>query len=203
MKRNAVVLAIVACLILVSSVAFAGRNYGGYANLTWVPGNHVRYADQPLAVKNLYLRLEQIHEICGCEFGMSWGKDVGTPDIGCFELIDVQAPIGTDCNFLMRGTVIFGLKDVQMNRVDAAFAGSGWVSVCTGGQTARLPFDFSMCDPGDTGWFCLEYCKVTDHFGMIDWMTIVLGNPGWSCAYIVGPTPTEPATWGSIKALYR
>ena len=204
MKRSIVVLAVIACMILSSSVALAGRNAGGKANLTWVLSNHVRYmVMNPQTITNLYLRLEQIAEVVGVEYGMAWGMDVGTPYLGCYELIDVQAPVGTDCQYLMRGTVVFGLKDIQANRVDAAFAGSDWVITCTGGQTARMPFDFSMCDALDTGWFCLEYCMVTDHFGQIDDMEIILGNPGWSCAYIVGPTATEPATWGSIKALYR
>jgi hypothetical protein len=203
MKRCIVVFTILVGMLLVSNVAIAGRNFGGYANLTWVLSNHVRFTTLPGGTADLFLRLEQISEIAGCEFGMYWGKDVGDPDFGCFELIDVTAPTGTDCKYLMRGTVVFGMKNIQFGYVAAAFAGSRWVSVCTGGQTARMPFDFSFCDPSDTGWFCLQYCKVTDHFGMIDVMTLINGDPGWSCAYIVGPTATQSATWGSIKALYR
>jgi hypothetical protein len=190
--------------MLIASSAFAGLNWGGKANLTWVLGNHVRYtAPNPQAVKDLYLRVEETSEVVGCEFGMAWGLDVGVPFAGCYELLDVQGPVATNCFYLMRGAVVFGLKDIQSNRVDAAFAGSDWVVTCTGGQTAKMPFDFSFCNIDDTGWFCLEYCKVTDHFGQIDDMEIILGNPGWSCAYITDITSTEPATWGSIKALYR
>jgi hypothetical protein len=198
-----VVLVLIAGMLIVSNVALAGRNDGGYANLTWVIGNHVRFNSLPAGVGTLYLRLEQISEIAGCEFGMTWGKDFGDPDFGCFELIDVSAQAGTDCNFLMRGTIVFGMKEIGVNRVDAAFAGSEWINACTGGQTARMPFDFSFCDLGDTGWFCLEYCKVADHFGMIDELTIIHGEPGWSCAYIVSPTGTQPKTWGTIKAMYK
>jgi hypothetical protein len=203
MLRRIIIIAVIASMLLVSGVAFAGRNYGGYANLTWVLSNHVRFNTLPMGTGDLYLRLENIAEIAGVEYGMDWGIDGETPYLGCFEMIDVTAPTGTDCRLLMRGTVVFGLKEIGVNRVDAAFAGSGWVIQCHGGQTAKMIFDFSMCDPSATGWFCLDYCKVADHFGMIDEMTIVNGDPGWSCAYIVGPTALRPATWGSIKALYR
>ena len=89
MKRSLVVFVLIAGMLLVSNVALAGRNDGGYANLTWVIGNHVRYTTLPSGVGTLYLTLEQISEIAGCEFGMYWGKDVGDPGLGCFELIDV------------------------------------------------------------------------------------------------------------------
>ena len=203
MKRSIVVIAVVLGMLLVSNVALAGRNAGGYANLTWVLSNHVRFNTLPVGTGDLYLRLENIAEIVGVEFGMDWGIDGGTPDFGCFEMVDVSAPVGTDCKLLMRGTVVFGLEDIGTNRVDAAFAGSDWIIQCHGGQTAKMVLDFSMCDPMATGWFCLDYCKVADHFGMIDEMTIINGDPGWSCAYVVGPTALEPSTWGSIKALYR
>lgn len=203
MKRCIVIFAIVASMLLVSNVALAGRNYGGYANLTWVLGNHVRFIELPPGYQFLYVRLEQIQEIVGCEFAMSWNRDAGPGYWDCFDLVDVSAPTGTDCYYLMRGTVISVIEDWSPSYIEAAFAGSDWVSVCTGGQTVRLAFSFIECDLTETGWFCLDFCKVTDHFGMIDEMTVINGNPGWSCAYIVGPTAAEPATWGSIKAMYR
>jgi hypothetical protein len=187
-----------------SDAALAGRNAGGRACLSWVPGNHVRFLNwNPCWVTPVYLRLEGITEVVGVEFGMNFSRDVGVPFLGCFEPLDVKAPAGTDCTFLRRGTLVFGRKDIQSNRVDAAFAGSEWVSTCTGGSVAEVWFDFSLCDIDDTGEFCLEYCKVTDHFGVIDHMLVILGLPGWSCAYIAMPTATECASWGSIKAMYR
>jgi hypothetical protein len=197
MKRRAVLLAVVCVMLLASSSVYAGRNAGGAANLTWVLNNHVRYSDMPSGVKDLYLRLEGISEVVGVEYGMSWSPSA---TLGCFELIDVQAPVSTDCTFLMRGTVVFGLKDIQTYRVDAAFAASNWVIACTGGQVAKMPFDFSTCSPTLGGVMNLDYCKVTDHFGQIDDMEVI---PCWSSAYVNCPTGVEPATWGSIKALYQ
>ena len=197
MKRSVIILAVAFAMLLTAGSVYAGRNAGGAANLTWVLNDHVRYSDMPSGIKNLYLRLEGIVEVVGVEFGMSWCPSA---TLGCFELIDVQAPTSTDCTYLMRGTVVFGLKDIQTYRVDAAFAGSDWVITCTGGQVARMPFDFSTCDPELGGGMNLEYCMVTDHFGQIDQMDVI---PCWSYAYVNCVTAVEPATWGSIKALYQ
>jgi hypothetical protein len=203
MKKTVVILTIIVGLAVLWSASFAGRNAGGYANLTWVLGNHVRYTPLPVGTQSLFLRLEGISEVVGVEYAMDWSP-AGPLGSGCFELIDVSAPIGTDCIWLNRGVVVFGLEDIQDSRVEAAFAGSDWVSVCTGGQVASMLFDFSACPPEAFGWFCLDYCKTTDHYGMIDDMIIVGGNPGWSCAYTSeGPIAVEPVTWGSVKALYQ
>jgi hypothetical protein len=202
--KIATILLLILFVLPLSDAALAGRNAGGKANLTWVPGNHVRYRDwNPSGVIPLYVRLEGITEVVGVEFGMNFSRYDGAPFLGCFEPLDVKAPVGTDCTFLRRDTYVFGLKDIAMNRVDAAFAGSEWVSTCTGGSVAEVLFDFTFCDVYETGWFCLEYCKVTDHFGVVDQMLVIHGSPGWSCAYILPPTASECATWGSIKAMYK
>ena len=206
MKKTIPVLLLLLFILPLSDPALAGRNAGGKACLTWTLNTRdyfLCYWDVE-GVVDLYLRLEGITEVVGVEFAMSWGKDWGSPSMGCLELIDVQAPVGTDCTFLTRGRGIFGLRDIGETYVEAAYAGSEWTSECTSGQTARMPFVFNLCGSDPCGWFCLEHCKVTDHSGVIDHMAIIGGNPAWSCAYIgICIGRIEGATWGAIKAMYK
>jgi hypothetical protein len=190
----------VSCLAISASLAFAqGQNYGGQCYLSWSRDATVRNIDGPCGDTFLYLKLANIHEIKGVEFGMVWSPNEAT---GGFVLAGVSFPTSPAgvCTYLLRGTVI--TVTVQPDDGDSfaiAAAGSGIETACTFGNVAVMDWDFSAgggCNTVPTS-FSISYCKVTDHLGVQNDMAVI------GAATTGGATPVQSKTWGGIKALYR
>jgi hypothetical protein len=190
----------VSCLALSASLASAqGFNFGGQAYLSWSRDATVRDITTACGDVNLYLKLSNIHEIKGCEFRIIWSPDEATTGM---VLGGVFFPTSnTGCTYLMRGTVI----TVEVSPDDGssyavAGAGSGITTECDFGNVAVIALNFDGSPGGCASMpisFSLAYVRVTDSIGVINNMSII------GAATILGATPVEPSTWGSIKSLYK
>ena len=210
MKKGHLVIAAALALTVGSTLAFAGSNTGGTAYLNW-SGNIAVYtpdlSPMPTGTQFLYVQLDNMVELAGCEFMLLWDPP-GPMFSGCYEFSVGSHPSGsgTNCAWLMRGGQVEGVNLATDSSWLVAFAGDQCNIVCVKGNVARALFDFSFCFADIPGIFCLDYLKVTDCAAVIDYLTVtgdatILGGAGAvpPCA----PTAVEPATWGSIKALYQ
>jgi hypothetical protein len=196
-------------LVLCSSMAFAGANPSGTAWLSW-SGSWTSpvtdLAPMPTGTMFLYIQLGNLTQLAGCEFLLMWAPP-GPMFSGCYELSVGAHPSGsgTNCGWLMRGGQVEGVNLIDDHSWLIAFAGDECNTVCASGNVARALFDFSFCFDDIPGIFCLQYVKVTDCQAVIDVLTVtgdatVIGGVGVQYPCEIS---TEPATWGSIKALYQ
>ena len=209
MKKGLLVTTVFFALVLLTSSAFAGSNTGGTAWLSW-NGNWttpmVDLSPMPGGTMFLYIQLGNLVQLAGCEFLLLW-EPPGPMFSGCYEFSVGSHPSGsgTNCAWLMRGGQVEGVNLYDDYSWVVAFAGDECNVVCASGNVARALFDFSFCFADIPGIFCLQYVKVTDCNAVIDLLTVtgdatILGGVGvpYPCE-----VATEPATWGSIKALYQ
>jgi hypothetical protein len=198
MRRIAILL--MCGLAFATAVSAQGFNYGGQCYLSWSRDATVRNIDVACGDVFLYLKLANIHEVKGVEFGLYWVPDETS---GGFVLAGVNFPTSAygTCTYLLRGTVITVVAQPDDGSSYAiAAAGSGIETACTFGNVAVIDWDFSPSAGGCATVpvsFMISYCKVTDHYGTQNTMEVI------GSATILGATPTRPATWGAIKALYH
>ena len=200
MLRVRAVLLTVCSLVLINSLACAqGFNWGGTAALSWNRDTTVPTLVGACGVPRLYVRLGNIHEVKGAEFGLTW-----TPreaDAG-FTLGSASFPTSApgSCSYLARDTVITIITepDTSGSRFGVAAAWSGLELACTSGSVAQMPILFDFLCATVPVHFTLTYCHVIDHNGRLNDMAITGGAD-----LELAPTPAVPATWGTIKALYH
>lgn len=196
-------------LVFCSSMAFAGANPSGTAWLSWsgnIAAPDYDLETMPTGTMFLYVQLGNMVQLAGCEFLLLWAPP-GPVFSGCYEFSVGAHPSGsgTICTWLMRGGQVEGVNLYGDDYWEIAFAGDECNTVCATGNVARVLYDFSMCFADIPGIFCLQYLKVTDCQAVIDVLTVIgdatiLGGEGVEYPCEVA---TEPATWGSIKALYQ
>lgn len=191
------------CLALSASLAMAqGANYGGQTYLSWSRDATVRDIPSACGDQFLYIKLANIHEIKGVEYGITWSPNEITNG-GAIAAANFPTSAGTTCTYLMRGSVIaVTVTPDDGSNFAIAAAGSGLpTSACTFGNVANIDWDFTAysvtgCNLTPVA-YALTYCKVTDHNGVQNTMTIV------GAATIGGATPALPTTWGAIKSTFH
>ena len=96
--------------VSVSTKCIAGSNEDAVAYLSWSPTSIVSdLTEMPTGPTYLYIRLEGIEDLSGCEFELVWSP-AGSPWSGCYEFVSGQHPsgTGTNCAWLMRGSQVEG-----------------------------------------------------------------------------------------------
>ncbi len=190
------------CLALSASLAMAqGANYGGQAYLSWSRDATVRDIPQACGDQLLFVKLSNIAEIKGCEFGIAWSPDEATNG-SVIGGVNFPTSSGTVCTYLMRGAVVT-VEVTPDNGSYYAIAGAGSglpTTACSFGNVANIDWDFSGSMTGcnlTPVAYGLSYCKVTDHLGVVNNMTII------GAATIGGATAAQPTTWGAIKSTFK
>jgi len=187
MERGYLARAIVGCffssllfssllLLFLPSIVLAGVNEGAVAYLSWSPTSVVAdLAEMPAGPAYLYVRLEGVVDLSGCELELEWVPS-GRPWSGCYEFSSGQHPSGsgTSCAWLMRGSQVEGTNAVTDSSWVVAFASDETNSACSSGNVARVLFDFTFCSGDVPGTFCLTYVKLTDSAGRQD--TLLVGG---------------------------
>jgi hypothetical protein len=127
----------------------------------------------PTGTQYLYVRLEGVVDLAGCEFLLLWSP-AGEQFSGCYEMIAGQHPSGppTSCTWLMRGSQVEGMNESSSNSWKVAFASDEPNDDCEDGNVARALFDFSLCGGSTPGWFSLAYVKVSDSDAEVDSVAI-------------------------------
>src|SRR5258706_1803243 len=92
-------------LLLPASAAAQGFNYGGTSSLSWSRDADVHDTPPVCGITHLYVRLAKIHEVKGCEFGLTWTP---TETAAGFQFLNANFPVsdyGT-CTWLLRNSVV-------------------------------------------------------------------------------------------------
>ena len=111
----------------------AGSNENAVAYLSWSPDSVVAdLTEMPTGSTYLYVRLEGVEDLSGCEFEVIWSPS-GSPLFGCYEFVSGQHPsgVGTNCGWLMRGAQIEGMNSNTDSSWVVAFASDESDSVCS------------------------------------------------------------------------
>jgi len=158
----------------------AGENVDGIAELSW-SADSVRsdLAEFPGSLVELYVRLEGVTEIRGCEFVLFWSQ-AGEEEPGV-TISSVSHPSGEDCSWLMRGTqVVIPIQRFHRG-VRVAFASSLPNDVCTEGNIAKIILDMSEARK-EPMRFAFAFLKVTDDQARPDYLfpkgATILGGEG-------------------------
>jgi len=157
-----------------AQISRAGSNPDVIAYLTWSPDSVVtNLTEMPSGTKYLYLRLDGVVDLAGCEFLLLWSP-AGETGSGCYEFISGQHPSGSgsDCSWLMRGSQVEGMNESASNSWKVAFAADESNRGCEEGNVARVMFDFSMCDSTVPGWFSPAYVLVSDSNAELDTVAV-------------------------------
>ena len=173
------------------------------------------------------IRLDDIDDYAGARVMVAWGSENLALDAHCYELVMVDVPIGegSDCTWMNRGWAILDVDTVECK--------SGYCSLwfdftftepspCSGGNSARLLFDFSGCSGDEAGHICLIMLLTITGGGWVGdepnsmSSIIVLGGGDTECPCCTWPECImEPCpgckyagtdvrtTWGRVKAMYR
>lgn len=189
------------CLALSASLAMAqGANYGGQAYLSWSRDATVRDIPSACGDQYLFVKLSNVQEIKGVEFGLSWSPDEATNG-GVIAGVNFPTSAGTACTYMLTGTVVsVEVAPDNGSYYAIAAAGSGLPKSCSFGNVANIDWDFSGTMSGCNNTpvaYGLSYCKVTDHLGVSNQMTII------GAATIGGATAAQPTTWGAIKSTFK
>ncbi len=188
------------CLVAFASLAAAqGFNWGGTAHLSWNRDTTVPTLSSPCGVPRLYVRVADIHEVKGVEFGLTWTPRESDAAFTLGGASFPTAPWGS-CAWLARDTVVTIVTEPDTSgwRYSVATAWSGLELACGAGAVAQLPVFFDDGCATTPIHFTLAYCRVIDHQSRVNEMTVTGGAD-----IEILPTATAPSTWGSIKSLYR
>ena len=219
MKISTIVLSLAAVMTLFPGSACCGDNAYGRAWLSWDPAQpSCNYSIMPTGQVYLYVQLGDIVGLRGCEFillsgtaGPPWGTI-------CHEFVLGEHPSGSgdDCTWIMRGTQVLGIDQLDADSWYVAFCSESECCQCETGNIARVLVDFSGCDGELPTGFCLIYVKVTDCSAVLDYLQVtsdaMILDPGgyWNCPCSFErcsgcnwATSIERTGWGSIKAMYK
>ncbi len=200
MFRIRVLLLALFCTALLTGLASAqGFNWGGTCALSWNRDATVPSITNACGLQRLYVRLNDIKEVKGAEFGLSWTPHEAVAGFTFGDASFKTAAYGT-CGWLARDTVVTITvePDTSGFRYTVASAWSGLELACTSGAVAQMNINFESGCVAAPVHFTLTYCKVIDHNGRINDMAITGG-----ATIDLLPTAQEPSSWGAIKALYR
>ena len=190
MRLAFLTLSLTLIMSLFAGEALCGANAGARAWLSWDPrGPSCDLPVMPSGQVYLYVQLGDIVGLGGCEF-LLMGGTVSPPwgDI-CHEFVSGEHPsgVGEDCTWMMRGTQVVGVDDMDVNYWFVAFATENECSPCGTGNVARLLVDFDACEGDLPTGFCLEHVRVTDCTATIDILPVTCDamvlDPGghWNC----------------------
>ncbi len=194
-----------------AGMAFAqGKNSNAKAYLSWSSSNTTSTdLTTPGAANSLFIRFEGVEEFKGAEIDLIWDP-IGNldTDANCFAQNGVfqSTSSGTSCTYLNRGTSV-PVTTIDINgHHHVAWASDTANTSCTAGNAARIIFNFEGClDVPIVGCFKLTQALILDGANAVKTLPIMgefatVNGGGDRCA---GLTPVEPATWGTIKSLWR
>jgi hypothetical protein len=198
--------------VAVGGTAFAGKNSGTSAYLSWASGNRTTTNTASGAANNLFVRLERstAMDFKGAEIDLIWSPTRDAEWFGCFERLGSFFQTSSTCTtsgYLNRGSNVPVTTLDDPNHYHVAWA-SDLVSACTQGNACRIQFETDLCaDYGladNMGCFTLTSCLLLDSDSVIDngivaGPTATVDNGTSYC----GGSPVEPTTWGTIKGLFK
>lgn len=199
--RHWIIAALVCCWATAAHATV--ENQGTQSWLTWSATSVVTDA-APAAINKLFVRYTNTVplRLKGGEVDITWEPD--SDGLGCFDHIGTvyKTSSGTTCTYLNRGSAVPVIVADDVSHFHVAWANTTMLTSCTAGTAIEIDFETDKCaDP--RGCFRLNYANI---LGILSYDTAIAGpvvtmsgGGSHSCGL---PTPAEPATWGTVKALY-